>query len=673
MADDILEDGPQINPTGGVSISPDASVIDAGGGGDEVNLPEGFNFGTATFSPADPDLVMTSPSGEQVIIKDFYSQDPVPDIHTPEGGELAGSTAMLLAGPKNPGEVAQAGPGGVDAQPIGQVESIEGTVTAIRANGEKVELQVGDPVFQGDVLESADDSAVGVVLADESTFSMAEGGKMVLDEMVYDPGTQEGNISMSVLNGVFTFVSGQVAKVDPDAMVLKTPVATIGIRGTQVGLDLTELGEGGEGLKVVLMEESDGFVGEVVISNNAGIQILNLPDQGASITSSNAAPSEPRVFDRGEVREFFESALDSLPTEVGTGNNYGIGDEQQSQNQSEENEEAIEEFETAAGGEDEVPVDEFAQSAEAAGDQVEEVAAEEALSDGDDLAEFETAAGDEEPEAPVDEFAQTTEPDADETAVGGLDDGENLGEFETAAGGEEGGEETDQGDSVTFGEVDVSEFAVEGASVSGQDFASETGGLDDGDQVGSDTDAFTTAAAEDDGPAQVVGSFSLTSSQTVYSGGSGSNDVFSLPGLASDYSIQKTGPKEFEITHLPTEKKFTVKEYEVIEFPDEDPKKTIDLETYDPEDISLTAVDQTVEETDDAVTVDLGLNVEINDSDNDETITDITVSFTELPDGANFHQEVSETMKEPSTASPEMIAFFKDYFEKKGQRARKKK
>lgn len=37
------------------------------------------------------------------------------------------------------------------------------------------------------------------------------------------------------------------------------------------------------------------------------------------------------------------------------------------------------------------------------------------------------------------------------------------------------------------------------------------------------------------------------------------------------------------------------------------------------------------------------------------------------------HQEVSETMKVPSTASPEMITFFKDYFEKKGQRAKKKK
>ena len=120
---------------------------------------------------------------------------------------------------------------------------------AIRANGTKVELSEGDPVFQGDILQSGAGGSLGIVLADETTFSMAENGRMVLDEMVYDPSTQEGSISMSVLQGVFTFVSGQVAKVDPDAMALKTPVATIGIRGTIVG---GEVGARGETFVVLL-------------------------------------------------------------------------------------------------------------------------------------------------------------------------------------------------------------------------------------------------------------------------------------------------------------------------------------------------------------------------------------------------------------------------------------
>jgi hypothetical protein len=373
MADETLtgaggRDSLNITPDGEDSAT-ETFLVEAGSG-DAVTLPDGFNFGNAKFEPAGPDLILTSPDGQQVVIQDYYEQDPAPDLHTPSGGELAGSTVVRLAQVNSPtqGQVAQAAPS-ADAQPIGQVESVSGTVTAIRADGTRVELQVGDAVFQGDVMESGEGGAVGVVLADETTFSMAENGRMVLDEMVYDPGTQEGSISMSVLQGVFTFVSGQVAKVDPDAMVLKTPVATIGIRGTQVGIDLS--GDDPEGMKVVLMEESDGFVGEVVISNNAGIQILNLPDQGANVGSSNTAPTEPRVYNRGEVSESFRGALDSLPTEVGTGNDYSSANNQEQQEEEQEqeqentdeqaqNDEDLAEFETAAGGE-ETGEDEFAQ------------------------------------------------------------------------------------------------------------------------------------------------------------------------------------------------------------------------------------------------------------------------------------------------------------------------
>ena len=151
---------------------------------------------------------------------------------------------------------------GTDGEPIGNVVNLSGSVFAVRTDGTRVELKEGDPVYQGDIIESSDDGAVGILLADETTFSMGENGRIVLDEMVYDPATQEGSVNLSTLQGVFTFVSGQVAKTNPDAMTLDTPVATIGIRGTQVGLDVKP--EGG-GMNVVLMEEADGFVGEIVL------------------------------------------------------------------------------------------------------------------------------------------------------------------------------------------------------------------------------------------------------------------------------------------------------------------------------------------------------------------------------------------------------------------------
>ena len=240
---------------------------------------------------------------------------------------------------------------GVAGEPIGQVETLAGTVTAIRSDGTEATLQVGDSVFQGDTLQSRDDGAIGVVFADQTTFSMAESGEIVLDEMVYDPTTQEGTFAVSVVEGVFTFVSGEIAKTDPDAMTLDTPVATIGIRGTQVALKYDVGGD----LQVVLMEEADGFVGEVVVQNFGGVRILNLAHEGVSVRSQDVAPTDLAQLDRNTIIQTFGTALSFLPQQ-GTANDYGVEREVTTEEELDEEalleEELLEDFETAAGGEE---------------------------------------------------------------------------------------------------------------------------------------------------------------------------------------------------------------------------------------------------------------------------------------------------------------------------------
>ena len=307
-------------------------------------------------------------------------------------------------------EIAQAAPG-IGGEPIGQVETLAGTVVAIRTDGSRVELEVGDSIFQGDTLESGADGAIGVVLADQTTFSMAEDGQMGMDEMVYDPGTQEGSIAVSVLQGVFTFVSGEIAKADPDSMTLDTPVATIGIRGTQVALSYDPTDTGGEGLRIVLMAEKDGFVGEVVVSNAAGLQILNLPDQGTTVASATAAPAQPIQFDRIDIVNAFRGALGALPTENNNANTYGV--------EPTTEEETVEE--------------------EAA---VEELTEEELAEEGEAEEEFETAAGEEEIEEEIEEELAEEGIDEEEFDEEEFDeeelaeeDVEDLADIETAAGG----------------------------------------------------------------------------------------------------------------------------------------------------------------------------------------------------------------------------------------------
>ena len=99
-------------------------------------------------------------------------------------------------------------------------------------------------------------------------------------------------MNVSLLQGSFTFVSGQIAKADPNAMVIVTPTSTIGIRGTVGGGSVDSSGV----TTAVLMPEASGLVGEMFIGNNNGTQTINLPGQAINIASLDAPPSPPFVM-----------------------------------------------------------------------------------------------------------------------------------------------------------------------------------------------------------------------------------------------------------------------------------------------------------------------------------------------------------------------------------------
>jgi len=354
--------------------------IDGAQSGD-LNTPENLSVADADFTFEGGDLVMSFPDGTTITVEGYQDNPNLPNLVSSDGAEVGSDVVSAMAGPADGGAPADGGDFGfmpteeaeaiqaqeisgniaenpnvisdTDGELIGNIESLEGEVFAIRADGERVRHELGDQVFQGDILESGDDGKVGVLLADETTFAMSSEGRMVLDEMVCDPATQEGSVSMSVLQGVFTFVSGQVAKTDPDAMTLDTPVATIGIRGTQVGLDIRD----GESFNVHLMEELGEFVGEVVVVNDGGVEVLNDANAFTQVSSFDAAPSPFSIVTVDDILTAYGvSTLPYLPTrnsqgERTSGNTY----ENVNDNVEGDDREALDflnDFQTDAGGND---------------------------------------------------------------------------------------------------------------------------------------------------------------------------------------------------------------------------------------------------------------------------------------------------------------------------------
>ncbi len=67
-----------------------------------------------------------------------------------------------------------------------------------------------------------------------------------------------------------------------------------------------------KGTSVVLLENPDGTLGQVLVSNDIGQQTLDGARQSTSATATQA-PKEPRVLEQQEIERDFGQALQSLP------------------------------------------------------------------------------------------------------------------------------------------------------------------------------------------------------------------------------------------------------------------------------------------------------------------------------------------------------------------------
>jgi T1SS-143 domain-containing protein len=240
----------------------------------------------ADFAHDGADLVIAGADGSKVVVIDYFRDGVPDDLMTVDGHKLPGDLVEALAGPVAPGQYAQGDAGGADIE-IGQVSGFSGDVTATGADGLKVPLGAGSSVYQGDVLETSGDGAVNIVFVDGTTFSLGADAKMVLDELIYDASSQSGSSIMSVVTGTFVFITGEVAGSGPDAMQVRTPSGTIGIRGTKVGCNL-DVG-GGQSVCVLLPDEG-GKVGEFVFANESGSQHVTQAFEAVVANAFNAPP-----------------------------------------------------------------------------------------------------------------------------------------------------------------------------------------------------------------------------------------------------------------------------------------------------------------------------------------------------------------------------------------------
>ncbi len=176
---------------------------------------------------------------------------------------------------------------------IGHVTKLAGSATVIR-NGVSIILNNGDNVEKGDVVQSGSNSTVGITFIDGTVFGLSSNARMVLNEMVYDPNGSNNSSLMSLVAGTITFVAGETAK--HGDMKIDTPVATMGIRGTAVlvEIDFSVPGANGQpNASFQVLVEPDGTTGSYILFDKATMQPLAIVNQaGQQININNGVISQ---------------------------------------------------------------------------------------------------------------------------------------------------------------------------------------------------------------------------------------------------------------------------------------------------------------------------------------------------------------------------------------------
>ena len=182
---------------------------------------------------------------------------------------------------------------------IGDVILHEGNAVIERTDGEDVDSQIDLDIFSYDTIKTGK-GKVAIGFIDDTRVDVTQHSKLIIDEFVYDPNTKTGSLSLKAALGTVRYASGQIAKTSPTNVQIKTPTATIGVRGTDFSMTIDEVGSS----TIILLPSCDTngncFVGEISVESDAGMVIMNQAFQATVVDTISSRPLKPVIVDLEE-------------------------------------------------------------------------------------------------------------------------------------------------------------------------------------------------------------------------------------------------------------------------------------------------------------------------------------------------------------------------------------
>jgi hypothetical protein len=126
---------------------------------------------------------------------------------------------------------------------IGSAASVRNQVEGIRG-GQQRSLSIGSAVYSQELIRSGEASVANLVFVDQTKLSVGPKSEVRLDKFVYNPDKGTGKVVVEATRGAYRFVTGVQ---DHRNYEIKTPYASIGVRGTVFEMNLEGVKRQGDG------------------------------------------------------------------------------------------------------------------------------------------------------------------------------------------------------------------------------------------------------------------------------------------------------------------------------------------------------------------------------------------------------------------------------------------
>ncbi|UVO26369.1 cadherin-like domain-containing protein [Bradyrhizobium arachidis] len=251
--------------------------------GHAVIVPDAHLLFSGEYARAGRDLII-SDEHHRFTVPNYFVGTKHPALVSPEGAPL--DPRVIEAYTAHTAYAQATDPAASAGKVVGHVVKMTGSASIVR-NGVSIVVNTGDVIYQNDLVQTGSNSTLGLVLEDGGAFNLSANSRFMLNELTYDPTSSSNSALLTLVQGAASFVAGQVAK--SGDMKVATPVATMGIRGTAVILDINST-DGKVSISVV--DQQDGQVHAVQVYNTAGVLIGTVTSNGNSLTLTPTATFE---------------------------------------------------------------------------------------------------------------------------------------------------------------------------------------------------------------------------------------------------------------------------------------------------------------------------------------------------------------------------------------------